>query len=86
MLYTPEWRVVRSATLERDHYTCQIRGPRCTVLATCADHITPRAQGGAYYDLANLRASCIPCNSERTAAITAAVRQGRSLGAQSRRW
>ena len=60
--------------LDRDRWTCQIRGPRCTHGATCVDHIVARADGGAPLDPANLRAACATCNGGRAADRTNAAR------------
>ena len=60
---TAAWRNARLATLARDGGVCQIRGERCTWVATEADHIVEVTAGGALYDLANLRAACKPCNA-----------------------
>ncbi len=59
------WRRVRLVVLERDGRMCQIRGPRCTLDANEVDHIVPWRVGGAYFDEANLRASCGNCNKRR---------------------
>jgi len=60
--YGPGWETVRAAVLERDRYLCQIRGPRCSRIATTVDHIRPVLAGGDRLDPANLRASCVKCN------------------------
>lgn len=67
MWYTglPQWRRVRIEVLERDNHTCRIRGPKCTGHATAVDHIIPAEDGGALFDLANLRAACTNCNTWR---------------------
>jgi 5-methylcytosine-specific restriction endonuclease McrA len=57
------WRRLALAVIERDGYVCQIKGPRCTTIATSADHIEPTSMGGAMFDPANLRASCAHCNA-----------------------
>jgi 5-methylcytosine-specific restriction endonuclease McrA len=44
---------------------CQIKGPRCTFVATQVDHVIPVEAGGARYDPANLRASCEWDNKHR---------------------
>ena len=62
-VYGGPWPRVRRAILERDGNKCQIRLPCCTTKATCVDHITPVLDGGAWYDPANLRAACAPCNN-----------------------
>lgn len=63
--YTWPWPVIRLQVLERDGYECQIRDEGCTGRATEADHIQSWREGGAPFDLANLRAACKPCNSAR---------------------
>lgn len=63
---TSAWRKdVQPAVLLRDDYECQIRGPKCSVVADRVDHIVPVEAGGAWYDFANLRASCAACNAKR---------------------
>lgn len=64
-VYGAAWRRVRKLVLERDGYLCQIKGRHCTIDATCVDHIVPWRAGGAFYDPANLRASCDWCNNAR---------------------
>ena len=64
-VYNANWRQVRLAVLERDGWRCQIAGERCMGVAREADHIVPWRQGGALYDLANLRAACKRCNASR---------------------
>ena len=64
-VYNAPWPTVRLAILNRDNHTCQIRSPRCTTNATQVDHIIPVLKGGAWYDPANLRASCAHCNNQR---------------------
>lgn len=59
------WRKARMIVLERDQWLCQIRGPRCTEIATQVDHIVPVLQGGSKFDPLNLRASCQKCNYSR---------------------
>jgi 5-methylcytosine-specific restriction protein A len=61
----PAWRRVRLVVLERDGGLCQIRGPTCKVAADQADHIVRPEDGGAWFDEANLRAACAPCNLGR---------------------
>lgn len=56
---TAAWRRVRAAVLERDEYTCRY----CGAIATTADHIIPLYKGGAPFDLENLAAACMSCNS-----------------------
>lgn len=57
------WRRLRWATLQRDRY-CVVRG--CGAVSTVADHIVPRARGGAD-TLANLRGLCTRCHNRRSA-------------------
>jgi 5-methylcytosine-specific restriction enzyme A len=59
------WRKVRLAVLERDGWKCQIRLPGCRGEADEVDHVVPHDRGGAWYDEANLRASCGFCNRAR---------------------
>lgn len=63
--YSGAWPRVRLRVLERDGYLCRIRGAKCTVTATQVDHIVPVSKGGAWWDEANLRASCAKCNLSR---------------------
>jgi 5-methylcytosine-specific restriction protein A len=70
MLRSVAWRRVRVYVLIRDRYTCQIRGRKCKGHATEVDHIVSRADGGALFDPANLRAACKPCNGGRGAERT----------------
>jgi hypothetical protein len=58
------WKTARKATLERDGYVCQVTFD-CPRRAVAVDHIIPWSEGGAWYDLQNLRASCTECNSGR---------------------
>jgi len=59
------WRDVRAIVFDRDRGLCRIKGDGCTQRATEVDHIVSPKQGGAFYDPANLRASCKACNSSR---------------------
>jgi 5-methylcytosine-specific restriction endonuclease McrA len=61
-LKTGRWKRIRETVLKRDNYDCQIRGPRCTEIATTVDHIVPHAHGGDD-SYGNLRAACHRCNS-----------------------
>ena len=63
-----EWRKVRLVVLKRDNHRCRIGLPGCLGRANEADHIIEVADGGARYDLANLRAACGPCNKRRNGA------------------
>jgi 5-methylcytosine-specific restriction protein A len=80
-LWTTAYRHLRVYVLDRDHHTCQIRGPRCTTVATVVDHVVDRADGGALYHTTNLRAACAACNGWRSATRTNAIRSAaRSTG------
>lgn len=54
---TPEWRLLRRQTLQRDHHACRYCGDR----AQQADHVIPRSKGGPDH-LNNLVACCRHCN------------------------
>jgi 5-methylcytosine-specific restriction endonuclease McrA len=62
-----DWERVRLLVLRRDNYQCQIRGRRCTEVATVVDHIVPRSKGGSRLDIRNLRAACRWCNTSKGA-------------------
>ena len=64
--YAGPWKRVRRHVLERDGHLCQIKGPNCKVRGTEVDHIVPVEQGGAWFDLINLRAACQTCNVGRS--------------------
>ncbi|RIS13062.1 HNH endonuclease [Mycobacteroides abscessus] len=68
---TTEWKQQRIKCLQRDERKCQIRGPRCTVIATEVDHVTAVAFGGSD-DLGNLQAACHNCHATKSG------REGRS--------
>lgn len=59
------WRRIRLVILKRDGYRCQVRGRRCTGVATEVDHIVRLIDGGAPLDPDNLRAACRRCNRGR---------------------
>lgn len=63
--YSGRWKKLRAAVLEAAQYTCQIRGPRCTIRATEVDHILNKARGGTD-DLDNLQAVCRTCHHNKT--------------------
>jgi 5-methylcytosine-specific restriction endonuclease McrA len=66
--YSGAWPRVRLQILERDGYTCQIRGKGCTQIASQVDHVIPvrpDGSGGAWWEPSNLRASCAHCNRQR---------------------
>lgn len=86
--YCWPWPKVRALVLERDQHVCQIRGPRCTVHATDADHIVPPNEGGAAFDPSNVRAACPQCNRGRgQARLSAMARLNRQEATEpSRVW
>ena len=75
--------------LDRDHHTCRIALPGCTVQADSVDHIVPLSEGGARLDPRNLRASCRYCNLSRNgsrASQLAAALVADTECAPSRKW
>ena len=62
---TQAWRTIRTAILDRDQHTCQIRGPRCTGYANQVDKVKPAVAGGDPLDPHNLRAACGNCNLDK---------------------
>jgi len=78
------WKPARRATLLRDGFVCRIQLPGCKKRANSADHIIDWADGGAPFDLRNLRAACMSCQvSQRNTRVAARARAQR---AQSRAW
>lgn len=76
---TAAWKAVRRAVLDRDGYRCQLRLANCKGHANAVDHIIDWRDGGAVYDMTNLRASCIPCNTaQRNRRVAARARALRS--------
>ncbi len=61
------WQAARKMVLARDGGRCVINGPKCTQAATDVDHIIPWRDGGSWFGMHNLRASCKACNSSRSA-------------------
>ena len=60
------WPKIRLQILERDGYLCQIKGERCTGLATQVDHrVSPMDDPARAWDPHNLRAACRSCNLSR---------------------
>ena len=57
------WDRVRRRVLDRDGWRCQACG-RAGRLEV--DHLTPLADGGGVYALANLQALCRPCHFGKT--------------------
>ena len=54
----PRWRATRRAVLERDAWTCQA----CGGPGTEVHHIAKLQDGGAPFDLGNLRTLCRSCH------------------------
>lgn len=71
--YDGQWRQVRTVVLGRDGYRCQLRGDKCTEIATEVDHLVPVSAGGALLDPDNCRAACGTCNRSRGGRIGAAI-------------
>ena len=71
------WDTIRAAVLHRDHNVCQIRGPRCTIIATEADHV----HAGDDHTMTNLQAACTPCHRAKSSSEggTAAAQRRRSM-------
>ena len=75
------WRDVRAVVLERDGWVCSVAG--CGKRAEAVDHIVSWRDGGAWYDLENLRAICTFHNSQR---VKRPNRVGESKRRTSRDW
>lgn len=63
---TRAWRKLRATVIERDQGLCQIQGPGCTVIATHADHVTAKINGGPD-TTDNTAAACEHCNLSKGA-------------------
>jgi 5-methylcytosine-specific restriction endonuclease McrA len=74
-LWTPAYRRLRLSILDRDNWTCRVRGPKCKGWADTVDHIIERRDGGAVYDPSNMRASCAWCNGWRSMTRTHDLRR-----------
>lgn len=70
----------RKNVLDACGWRCQIRGVGCLGEATHADHITPLAEGGAEFDLANGQGACPACHARKTSAEAARGRARRLRG------
>lgn len=57
----------RNQILARDK-TCRMQGPRCTHIATEADHIINVADGGSELDPTNGQGLCRECHNDKTQA------------------
>ncbi|MDR6862161.1 HNH endonuclease signature motif containing protein [Phycicoccus sp. 3266] len=60
------WRTLRQQILAGNP-PCAV--PSCGRLATQVDHIVALSQGGAPYDLGNLRPICGPCNASKASRV-----------------
>jgi len=69
----PDWAARRRRALDRDRWTCRIRGPHCTTSATTVDHVVPVEQDGGHED-SNLQAACTGCHQAKSSAEAAAAR------------
>lgn len=84
------WRnVVRPTVLQRDNYTCQLRlSTKCKGTASLPHHIVDWKDGGSWYSLENLIASCQPCNkaAARRREAQALARERTPTPTPSRAW
>jgi 5-methylcytosine-specific restriction endonuclease McrA len=69
------WQKHRLVVLERDRFTCHW----CGGPATSVDHVVAVADGGAWWDFANLVAACGPCNSSRSPGGRPGWAKGRNM-------
>lgn len=60
----PDWERRRRRILRRDHHTCQLRYPGCTIAATEIDH----ADRGDDHSDDNLQAACRWCHARKSSA------------------
>jgi 5-methylcytosine-specific restriction endonuclease McrA len=75
---TARWQKLRRAILRRDGRLCQIRGRRCTGIATTVHHILPAStHPHLFWEPSNLQAACKPCNYGDGAAVRADNRTAR---------
>lgn len=63
---TARWQRVRALKL-RETPLCEYCPPRRRKTATEVDHFKAIEDGGAPYDMANLRSACKSCHSQKTA-------------------
>ena len=61
-LHTQRWKDVRKAVLARDQRTCAYCGDES---ANTVDHVVPLVVGGDPYNMENLVACCMRCNSAK---------------------
>lgn len=71
--YGYEWQKRRERILARDFGLCQIKGPRCRVIATEVDHKVSKAAArqlrwteAQIEDDSNLQSACQTCHKEKT--------------------
>jgi 5-methylcytosine-specific restriction endonuclease McrA len=63
---TARWQRVRALKL-RETPLCEYCPPDRRKLAEEVDHFKALSDGGAPFDMANLRSACKPCHSQKTA-------------------
>ena len=77
---TAAWQKTRRAILARDGHICQLRGPKCTGIATTVHHLLPSSQyPHLFFDASNLAAACRHCNYSGGREIQLANRTDRQL-------
>ena len=77
---TAAWQKTRRAILARDGHICQLRGPKCTGIATTVHHLLPSSQyPHLFFDSENLAAACRHCNYSGGREIQLANRTDRQL-------
>jgi 5-methylcytosine-specific restriction endonuclease McrA len=65
---TAAWQKLRRLVIARAGGVCEVRGPRCTFIATSAHHRLPSSQfPQEFWNPANLQASCASCNAHGAA-------------------
>lgn len=82
-LWTPRWRRLRQVALERDGWRCTLCG-RAGRLEV--HHVQPTSEGGAVWDLANLRTLCRPCHFEQHREARRKQRLSMMADAGRRKW
>ena len=61
------YRRARRAFLARNPYCHACKAKGVVMPSAEVDHIVPLADGGPFWDQANLQALCAPCHDEKTA-------------------
>jgi 5-methylcytosine-specific restriction enzyme A len=82
--HSPAWAAVRKRVLARDGHQCQIGYQGCKGHANAVDHIVELLDGGAPFEMTNLQAACVPCNTRKMQATKKA--RLRRLTVQRRPW